>query len=187
MRTLVIWGAGRIGRGFVAALFNQPGWRIVFVDIDRELTDQLNHRKQYTIFRATAEGISREIIKDCFTAVHTSDSAALEKIFSEEGLLLDIAVHATELDKVASMLRPLLAMRARVMPESPMDILMNVNMALPDEAFREKLTAAFHDDPTALAYLNERIGVSGIAAACISPVAPDEMKNEDPLAVLNNN
>lgn len=187
MRTLVIWGAGRIGRGFVAALFNQPDWRIVFVDIDRELTDQLNQRKQYTIFRATAEGISREIMKDCFTAVHTSDSAALEKIFSEKGLLLDIAVHATELDKVAEMLKPLLSMRSRIMPDSPMDILMNVNMALPDEAFHQKLTDAFQDDPAALAYLNERIGISGIAAACISPIAPDEMKKEDPLAVLNNN
>lgn len=187
MRTLVIWGAGRIGRGFVAALFNQPDWRIVFVDIDRGLVNDLNQRKQYTIFRATAEGISREIMKDRFTAVHTSDASALEAIFREEGLLLDIAVHATELDKVAGMIAPLLAMRARVMPDSPMDILMNVNMALPDEAFRGKLTAAFRDDPAALSYLNERIGISGIAAACISPVAPDAMKKEDPLAVLNNN
>lgn len=187
MRTIVIWGAGRIGRGFVAALFNDPAWRTVFVDIDRELVDQLNQRKQYTIFRATAEGISREIMKDCFTAVHTSDSAALRKIFSEEGLILDIAVHATELDRVAGMIRPLIEMRSQIMPESPMDILMNVNMALPDEAFRNKLTEIFHDDPAVLSYLNERIGISGIAAACISPVAPDEMKQEDPLAVLNNN
>ena len=187
MRTLVIWGTGRIGRGFVAALFNQPGWRTVFVDIDQALVDQLNEKKQYTIFRATAEGISREIIRDCFTALHTSDAAALEEIFLEEGLLLDIAVHATELDRVAGMIRPLLALRAEKMPECPIDILMNVNMALPDEAFREKLQAAFADDPAALAYLNEKIGISGIAAACISPLATEEMKKEDPLAVLNNN
>jgi len=187
MRTIVIWGAGRIGRGFVAALFAHPDWRTVFVDIDRELVDQLNNRRQYTIFRATAEGISREIMKDCFTAVHTSDSAALEKLFCEEGLLLDIAVHATELDRVAGMIRPLIDMRAQLMPESPMDILMNVNMALPDEAFRSKLETALAENPASLAYLRKQIGISGIAAACISPVAPDEMKREDPLAVLNNN
>ena len=187
MRTLVIWGAGRIGRGFVAALFHHPGWRTVFVDIDRELVDQLNERKQYAIFRATAEGISREIMKGGFTAVHTSDSAALEEIFLEEGLLLDIAVHATELDRVAGMIRPLIALRAEKMPESPMDILMNVNMALPDEAFRGKLEKAFENEPAALSYLNEKTGISGIAAACISPLATEEMKKEDPLAVLNNN
>lgn len=187
MRTLVIWGAGRIGRGFVAALFRDPAWRIVFVDIDRELVSQLNACRQYTIFRATAEGISRELMKDCFEAVHTSDAEALEKIFREEGMLLDIAVHATELDKVAGMIKPLLALRAREMPQSPMDILMNVNMALPDEAFRGKLEAVFANDPAAMKYLNEQIGISGIAAACISPIAPQEMKDEDPLAVLNNN
>ena len=187
MRTLVIWGVGRIGRGFVAALFRDPQWRTVFVDIDRELVGQLNANGKYTIFRATAEGVSREVIEGGFTAVHTSDAEALEAIFREEGLLLDIAVHATELDRVAGMVRPLIAMRAHLMPDKPMDILMNVNMALPDEAFREKLTAAFADDSAALAYLNESVGISGIAAACISPVAPEEMKKEDPLAVLNNN
>ncbi len=30
--TIVIWGAGRIGRGFVADLFADAGYRIVFVD-----------------------------------------------------------------------------------------------------------------------------------------------------------
>ena len=187
MRTLVIWGAGRIGRGFVAALFRDPKWRTVFVDIDKELVDQLNANGKYTIFRATAEGVSREVIEGGFTAVHTSDAEALEAIFREESLLLDIAVHATELDRVAGMVKPLVAMRAHLMPDQPMDILMNVNMSLPDEAFREKLTAAFADDPDALCYLNESVGISGIAAACISPIAHEEMKKEDPLAILNNN
>lgn len=186
MRTLVVWGAGRIGRGFVAALFRDAAWRTVFVDIDRELVDQLNARGSYTIFRATAEGVRREVMEGGFTALHTSDAEALGRLFCEEGLLLDIAVHATELDKVAGMVAPLLSMRARVMPDSPMDILMNVNMALPDEAFHEKLTAALSADPAALAYLEKQVGISGIAAACISPVAPEEMKKEDPLAVLNN-
>ena len=187
MRTLVIWGAGRIGRGFVAALFRDPAWRIVFVDIDRDLVDQLNERRQYTIFRATPEGVSREIMKDCFTAVHTSDSEALAALFREEGLLLDIAVHATELDRVAEMIRPLLIERASALPGSTLDILMNVNMSLPDEAFREKLTAALSDHPAASGYLKHSVGISGIAAACISPLATEEMKLEDPLALLNNN
>ncbi len=187
MRTLVIWGAGRIGRGFVAALFRAENWRTVFVDIDQALVDSLNERGQYTIFRATADGISREIMNGGFSALHTSDEKALSALFQEEGLLLDVAVHATELSRVASMLKPLIALRARVMPESPMDILMNVNMALPDEAFHKALTEVLSDDPAALTYLNRCIGISGIAAACISPIAPEEMKREDPLAVLNNN
>lgn len=186
VRTLVIWGAGRIGRGFVATLFEDPAWRTVFVDVDQELVTQLNQRGQYTIFRATAEGVSRKVMKGGFTALHTSDAPALEKLFQEEGLLLDIAVHATELTRVASMIAPLISLRAAVMPDKPMDILMNVNMSRPDEAFRLRMQEALHGNEPALSYLEHQTGISGIAAACISPVAPEEMKKEDPLAVLNN-
>lgn len=186
MRTLVIWGAGRIGRGFVAALFEDPAWRTVFVDVDQELVDQLNRRGQYTVFRATAEGVSRKIMKNGFIALHTSDLPALEKLFCEEGLLLDVAVHATELTRVASMIAPLVSLRARTMPDQPMDILMNVNMSRPDEAFRMHMKDALCGNASALDYLERQIGVSGIAAACISPIASEDMKREDPLAVLNN-
>jgi hypothetical protein len=65
-RTLIIWGAGRIGRGFVADLFHHEPWRIVFVDIDRALVNALNERKRYAIFRATARGVSREVMEGGF-------------------------------------------------------------------------------------------------------------------------
>lgn len=186
MRTLAVWGAGRIGRGFVAPLFRQPGWRCVFVDVDQALVDALNERRRYTIFRATADGITPEVIEGGFSALHTSDQSALEALFREEGLLLDVAVHATELGRVASMLAPLLAGRAALPEQPPMDILMNVNMARPDEAFRAGLEEALWDRPQALAFLRERVGISGIAAACISPIATEDMFREDPLALLNN-
>ena len=183
MRTLVIWGAGRIGRGFVAGLFHEPGWRIVFVDIDRALVDLLNGRGGYTVFRATKEGIIKTRIEGGFTALHTDDHDALQKLFLEEGLMLDIAVHEPKLPEVASMLAPLFTARAEA-NAGPMDVMMNVNMAGPDEAFirlmRERLTGG------ALDYFGARVGVTGIAAMCISPVATEDMLAEDPLAILNN-
>ena len=39
-RTLIVWGAGRIGRGFVADLFDSPAVHTVFVDIDRALVEE---------------------------------------------------------------------------------------------------------------------------------------------------
>ena len=183
MRTLIIWGAGRIGRGFVADLFHHEPWRIVFVDIDKALVDALNARGEYTIFKATAEGITPYTLKGGFSAVHTGDSDALGALFREEGLMLDIAVHEPKLGEVADMLAPLFTLRAES-GAGAMDVMMNVNMTSPDEAFlrlmRDRLTGAARD------YFDTRVGVTGIAAMCISPVATDEMREQDPLAVLNN-
>ncbi|NLE19318.1 MAG: mannitol-1-phosphate 5-dehydrogenase, partial [Clostridiales bacterium] len=33
----VMYGAGNIGRGFVGALMSRAGYRVAFVDVDREL------------------------------------------------------------------------------------------------------------------------------------------------------
>ncbi|MBR3503496.1 MAG: hypothetical protein IKO07_04515 [Clostridia bacterium] len=183
MRTLVIWGAGRIGRGFVAGLFHEPGWRVVFVDIDAELVRLLNERGAYTVFRATKAGVRRDRVEGGFSALHTGDAAALAGLFREEGLLLDIAVHEPKLAEVADMLAPLFTARARA-GCGPMDVMMNVNMAAPDEAFVRLMAARLSGG--ALTYFETRVGVTGIAAMCISPVATEAMRAEDPLAVLNN-
>ena len=41
-KTVLIWGAGRIGRGFVADLFNAAGYHLVLVDQSAELVSQLD-------------------------------------------------------------------------------------------------------------------------------------------------
>jgi len=183
-RTIVIWGAGRIGRGFVADIFNHEGWHTVFADIDKALVDNLNAAGSYTIHKATRDGIRVTEIKNGFEAVHTEDTEKLQQIFLEEGLMLDIAVHAPKLEEVADTLAPLMTKRAEVMPDSPMDVMMNVNMAGPDEKFISLMRSRLSGK--ALDYFNEKVGVTGIFAMCISPIAPEEIIKKDPLALWNN-
>ena len=182
MRTVVIWGAGRIGRGFVGDIFREAeGFRTVYVDIDRELTDALNKAQSYTVFRATRDGISKHRVGG-FKAVHTSDETALKALFEEEGLLLDIAVHEPRLPEVADMLCPLFEMRAGT--GLKMDVMMNVNMARPDSYFRALMEQRL--SPAARRYFKDSVGVTGIFAMCISPPTPERLKGEDPLALWNN-
>jgi hypothetical protein len=51
-KTIVIWDAGRIGRGFVADLFDDAGYRIVLVDQSEELVAHLRQAGRYTVVRA---------------------------------------------------------------------------------------------------------------------------------------
>ena len=183
-RTIIIWGAGRIGRGFVADIFNQDPWHTVFVDIDKALVDNLNRAKKYTIHKATKDGITVTTIENGFSALHTGETDEIQNLFLTENLMLDIAVHAPKLPEVADQIAPFIEYRAENAPHLPMDVMMNVNMASPDERFVSLLEERLSEK--ALAYFKENVGVTGIFAMCISPVAPESILKNDPLALWNN-
>lgn len=183
MRTLVVWGSGRIGRGFVADLFHEPHWRTAFVDIDAPLIRLLNEKRAYTIFKAQSSGVSRTLISGGFSALHTNETDALKALFEEDDLLVDIAVPKEALEQVADMIAPLIAHRAHINP-TPMDFMMNVNMALPNAAFTMLLDERLSGD--AFIYYKNNVGISAASALCISPSATPAMLREDPLALLNN-
>jgi len=46
---LVLFGAGKIGRSFISQLFSRGGFEVVFIDVDKPLIDELNHRHNYNI------------------------------------------------------------------------------------------------------------------------------------------
>lgn len=182
MKKAIIWGAGRIGRGFVADLLHEGGYFIDFVDIDSSLVDLLNERGAYSIYKADASGIRRDVIEGGFRAHHTSDDVSA--LFLDEDCLIDVAVFKNDIAAVADMLVPYISLRAEKLPGSKLDIITNVNMVSPELAFRqlleERLTGAARE------YLDSNIGISGIFMMCISPDAKPEMLAEDPLAVYNN-
>lgn len=183
-RTLIVWGAGRIGRGFVAELFDSSAFRTVFVDLNRALVEQLNARGKYTIVHATQDGLSRRIIENGFRAVHTDDAQALNTLFEEDQLLLDIAVHEPKLPEVADMLLPLFRRRMRICPNAAMDVMMNVNMPHPDERFLALMHERFTE--AEYAWFTAHVGVTDIFAMCISPLSPEWLLREDALALFNN-
>ncbi len=57
-------------------MFRQPGYALTFVDMVRPLIDQLNAADGYTVWKATAEGISSVRITD-YDALHIDDGGAI--------------------------------------------------------------------------------------------------------------
>jgi mannitol-1-phosphate 5-dehydrogenase len=51
-KTILIWGAGKIGRGFVAEAFHAGGYEIAFADADETLVADLNRQESYTLVKA---------------------------------------------------------------------------------------------------------------------------------------
>ncbi len=184
-RPVIIWGAGRIGRGFNAEVFNQPGYSLTFVDMVRPLIDQLCAADGYTIYKATTEGITSVRIEQ-YDALHIDDGYAIMKKMLEKNPIVSAAVHASMLDSLADMLAPYIRARAQQMPDEPMDILLNVNMMMPDQAFRAALERVFAGEEQVLAYAREKVGLAVTVVMRIVPQTPKEYLEKDPLAVFTN-
>ena len=43
------FGGGNIGRGFIGEVLNKNGFKIAFVDVNKEIIDALNDKHEYTI------------------------------------------------------------------------------------------------------------------------------------------
>jgi mannitol-1-phosphate 5-dehydrogenase len=46
---IVVFGAGKIGRSFIGALFARAGWDVVFIDIVQQIVEQLKEARYYTV------------------------------------------------------------------------------------------------------------------------------------------
>ena len=46
----VMYGAGNIGRGFIAQLFNLSGYETCFVDVNMDVVNRLNEEGKYPLF-----------------------------------------------------------------------------------------------------------------------------------------
>lgn len=182
-RPVIIWGAGRIGRGFAAEVFR--GHPLALADIDRALIDGLRGAGGYTIFGADARG-EYECRIEGYQALHTDDRAGIEGWLLRDQPIVVVCVFADKLPQAAGMLAPYIRARAREMPGNPMDFIMAVNMLHPERAFRTALETPLANDPEALTYLKDKVGTAASTFMCISPDAPAACLAKDPLCTYNN-
>ncbi|KAH7146289.1 mannitol dehydrogenase C-terminal domain-containing protein [Dactylonectria macrodidyma] len=58
----VHFGAGNIGRGFVACFLHNSGYEVVFADVNGDLIDQINSSPSYRVIEVGTEGTSENAI-----------------------------------------------------------------------------------------------------------------------------
>ena len=141
-KTIVIVGAGRIGRGFVGDLFGAAGYHLVLVDIDRPLVDGLRRAGRYTLVRLRGAGQPSDTTEVTdYTALHTSQEAEIvEAIVAAD--LLAVAVFPQDFADVARELAPGLVARRERRPDAPLDLLLCANIVHPGPLFCAELEQA---------------------------------------------
>lgn len=66
----VHFGAGNIGRGFVACFLHNSGFEVIFADVNASLIDQLNTQHSYKVIEIGAEGTTESVI-DNYRAINS--------------------------------------------------------------------------------------------------------------------
>ena len=102
MKTAVHFGAGKIGRGFIADLLHDTGYRIVFADVVDALVDLVNEKHEYSLFLID-NNYEEKVIDN---VIAYSSIKEPEKVIEEIGNaeVITTSVMATNLPKIAPLL-----------------------------------------------------------------------------------
>ena len=99
MKTAVHFGAGKIGRGFIADLLHDSGYKIVFADVVQPLVDLVNETHEYSLFLIDHDYEEKVIDQVEAYSTITQEDKVIEAISEAE--VLTTSVMATNLPKVA--------------------------------------------------------------------------------------
>lgn len=179
----MVWGAGRIGRGFVADLFEAAGYRVVLVDQACELIEALNAAGRYTVVQAENAQRRHDRVISGYRALATGQTDEIgEEIVRAD--ILAVAVFPKDFPAVVQGLVPGLERRLAETPGTPLDILMATN--LPDAAHRFRLLLLEALSAGARANAEERVGVVDTLVIRMVPDPPAGERLRDPLLVWTN-
>lgn len=176
---VLIFGAGKIARGFVGHILWQSDIRFSFIESKTSLVEELNSRRQYTV-RLLGETIREETVSG-FDAYSTDDTDAVARLLAEEATLVFVSVGGKNLPALASALRVGLARRWARGNAAPLDIVLCENWINPAGVVRDGLYEGASGEFSA--FLDRGIGVTE-SVVMRSAIEPDAAAlRRDPLAV----
>jgi len=180
---ILIWGAGRIGRGFVADLFHAAGYRLTLVDQSEELVAQLTERGKFTVVSAPNAAERHDRIVGGYRALSAADSSLVTGALVEADLIA-VAVFPQSFPAVAGQLAPGLVRRMAERPGVTLDIILCANLAHASVQFGALLHTALPEE--AQNYVHRQIGIVESLVMRMVADPPPEARASDPLLVWTN-
>jgi mannitol-1-phosphate 5-dehydrogenase len=182
-KTIVIVGAGRIGRGFVGDLFAAAGYHLVLVDCVRALVERLRQAGRYRVVRFQGGDLCVEAEVGNYTALHTSQEAELVEAIVRADLVA-VAVYPQDFVDVVQELAPGLVARLERRPDAPLDLLLCTNLLHPGERFRASFAQAL---PSQVCVdVASSVGIVETVVIRIATDPPFAEREQDSLQVWTN-
>ncbi|MBE7169136.1 MAG: hypothetical protein INR73_01005 [Williamsia sp.] len=175
-KQVLIIGAGKIGRGFVAQLFYRSGYKLWFLDASREVVDRLNGEKKYRIDiagekRDTTEYISLE---GAFTP---GESEKIADTIDAVDIIVS-SVGAANMESIAHCVKKALISRGRT---RPLNWIICENANDPAKKIRDVLLR--EAGPDWEAYVRSGIGLIETQVLRTGMTASEDVLAREPLAL----
>ena len=177
MPSLLQFGAGRIGRSFIAQLFSQNGYDVIFIDIDKAIIDELNSRKSYPVIIKAHTGDELIDVKNV-SGIMATDKEAVENAVAAADIA-SVSVGQAALPAVSASIANGLIKRHDVAGIKPLDIILAENMRNADIFVMDKLKASLPKGFPA----EEMAGLIETSIGKMVPIMPEEEIKKDPLKV----
>ena len=181
-KEVVIAGAGKIGRGYLAEVLQSGGYHITFLVHNPAQTEALRAQGSYVIFRGSRDEQSVEQVRiagyDAF-CTETEREACVAAIARAPYIFLPIYPAACA--DFGRMLAEAIARRAAAGSEEAMDLILCTNFMRATQRLRDSILP--HLPEEAKAYFETKVGISEtlVNRLCVAPT--EEMRRQDPLAI----
>lgn len=137
MSKLIQFGAGKIGRSFIAQLFSRGGYDVVFVDVFKQVIDALNEKREYKVVIKRNEGDELMIIKNVCGVLASDKNKVVDEIVSSDIIAVSVGQHG--LPSIMPLIAEALTIRFKNNPQQALDIIIAENLRNASEYFRNEL------------------------------------------------
>lgn len=164
MPKVIHFGAGKIGRGFIGAVLNEAGHDVVFADVDKDIIDQINAAKEYTLHIIDRDSCSRHI-----TGVSAIDSTSEElPVLIAEADLITTAVSLKVLPYIAPAIAAGIKTRSAIGNVSPLNIICCENGIRATSTLKQSVTEKL--DAQTLEWMDGKVGFADSSVDRIVPM-----------------
>ncbi len=136
------FGAGNIGRGFIAALLRSSNYEVVFADVVDSIVDSIHENGEYTVHITDIE--SEDILIDNVDAINSTSEEIYSLIAKAD--LITTAVGVGILPKIAPTIANGLAARRAAKNSSPLNIIACENAVLATNKLQEEVYLKLSDE-----------------------------------------
>jgi mannitol-1-phosphate 5-dehydrogenase len=184
-KNIIIWGAGKIGRGFIAELFTTENFHVTFVDQSEALVNELNDRKSYQIINAFDENNIQKVKISDYSAIALTagNDEKIQEVFNQCDFIV-VAVYPKFFNEVGAKLADHILRRKEKIGPKPLDMILCTNLIHAGAEFKKGLHQGASEPDKK--YFSESIGIVETLVIRICADPNDEIKKEDPLSVLTN-